>query len=117
MAAVRRQIVIEQGANFAFSFVVLDAACEPRDLTGWKGRMQIRETHDAPAALIDLDDVNGGVSVNAATGRVSVTATAAQTQTLSAPSAFVYDIVGTASTGEVDRWVEGVARISPGVTR
>lgn len=76
--------------------------------------MQIRDAYDNETALLDL---SAGITIDAATGRVTVVATPSETATLPAPAALVFDIVGTHTSGEVKRWVEGVARVSPGVTR
>lgn len=117
MPAVKRQVTIEQGATFRFAFTVLDDACEPRDLTGWGARMQVRESAGSDAALLDLDEADQEVTIDHASGKVTIIAPASATASLPAPSVLVYDVIGTAGGGDVERWVEGVVRVSPAVTR
>lgn len=117
MPAIRRQIIIEQGATLSFGFQVLDSSGEPRDLTGYTAAMQVRASHSAATPLLSLSS-SAGITINPSEGRVSVKASPTQTASLPAPAALVYDIEGTKqSEGLVERWVEGVARVMPEVTR
>lgn len=79
MTAVKRNLYIEQGATFIWAFqwcsvetdvdgnIVYDdngnpVASDPRDLTGWQVRMQVRKTQGA-APLLDGSTVNGKITL------------------------------------------------------
>lgn len=117
----RKQIIVQQGASFAFGFQVLDEVggeCVARDLTGWTARMQVREDYASTSPLLSLDtQTGGGITITNAEGRVSISASPAQTAGLPAPAALVYDVEGVRADGFVERWLEGVARVTPEVTR
>lgn len=119
---IRKQLLIAQGTTFQTSFQVLDdvgGECVPRDLSGWTARMQVRPSAESETVLLDLDSESlGGISIAASEGRVSISATATQTGAIPAPAAYVYDLKGEqTSTGRVERWLGGIARIVPEVTR
>lgn len=117
----RKQLVIQQGATFMLSFTVWDeegGACVPRNLDGWTARMQVRSSYESPTPVLSLSTETGGIVLTPAEGRVSLFATATQTAAIAAPAAYVYDIEAQQTeTGRVDRWLEGVARVTPEVTR
>ena len=109
--AVRYKLHIKAGASFEREFEYTNEDGTPFDLTGYSALMQIRETADAALALeIDPD-------IDVATGKVSISMTAAQTSTLTAPS-YVYAIELYAPGNEPTlRFVEGGVRVSPEVVR
>lgn len=105
---------INQGATFSRSLAwAADGA--PVDLTNVTARMQLRRTHGAGAALVDLTTENGGISIDAAAGGVTFRLSATQTAGLSGVG--VYDLELTFLTGVVHRLVEGKFNVSPEVTR
>lgn len=116
----RKQIVIQQGATFSFSFQVLDETaegCVPRDLDGWTARMQVRPSFESSEVALSLDSTDG-ITITPAEGRVLLTATPTQTSAIAAPAAYVYDVEGVSADGSVvERWLEGVARVTAEVTR
>lgn len=116
----RKLIHIQQGATFDYAFSVLDEVAGelvPKDLTGWSARMQVRESFSSPTAVLSLE-TGSGISIETANGRVVLTASPQQTAAIPAPKAYLYDIEGVrASDGRVERWLEGVARVSAEVTR
>jgi hypothetical protein len=112
-----RAITIKQGATWRFTFRLRDNGVA-RDLSGWTARMQVRERHSAQAPLLSLTSgAGGGMTIEPSLGRVSIVVSASQTESLPAPLAAVYDIEVESPAGEVDRVLEGVARITPEVTR
>jgi len=85
------------------------------DLTGYTGRMQIRETVDSTTVLLDLNTSNGGMALGGVAGTITLASTATVTAALSFDTA-VYDIelvIGAAVT----RVIEGKVKLSPEVTR
>ena len=117
MSAGQRDITIEQGATFVLPFVWKDGNGNPVDLTGYTARMQVRSEHSSSDKLLDLSSPSSGIVIDEPNGKVTVTATAAQTAALSAPQLAVYDLKLTDGAGKVTRVVEGKARITPEVTR
>lgn len=112
-----RAITIRQGATWRFAFRIRDDGTL-RNLTGWTARMQVRRTHASAETLLSLDDSSGGgITIEPLIGKVTLTATPSQTEGLPAPLAAVYDIEVEGPQGQVDRVLEGVARITPEVTR
>ena len=113
----RRNVTIRQGATWVLAFRVRDDGVA-RNLTGWSARMQVRETHASATALLSLtSSPAAGVTIDTGLGKVTLEATAAQTAALPAPLAAVYDVEMVSPAGKVDRVLEGVARITPEVTR
>lgn len=115
MAALRNDIALNADRTF-----VLRVACkeqnadtlelEVRDLTGWTGAMQIRDTPGG-TVLAEAD-----VEIDTATGVVTATIAAADTDTATWRSG-VYDLVIDDGAGSLDALAEGVARLRPSVTR
>jgi hypothetical protein len=115
MAALRYDIALSADRTF-----VLRVACkeqdadtlelEIRDLTGWSGAMQIRDTPGG-TVLAEAD-----VEVDAATGTVTATVAAADTADATWRSG-VFDLIIDDGAGYIDPLVEGVARLRPSVTR
>jgi hypothetical protein len=121
MPAAKHRIVIEQGATFSMELTLKDADGAVIDLTGCAGRGQLRATPTATAKLADFDvtfptPATGQVLVEMAanvTKDISVEATNADRE----PTLCAYDIEIVYPSGRVDRIMEGVAAISPEVTR
>ena len=117
MAAAQADIVIEQGTTLNQSFQWTDSTGTAINLTGYTGRMQIRQTISTVATIADLTTANGGIVITAATGtvtaKISATATAAMTFTTA-----VYDLELIAPDGvTVTRLVQGNVTLSKEVTR
>ena len=113
----RRNVTIRQGATWIFAFRVRDDGAV-QDLAGWQARMQVRETHASATTLLSLtSSPAAGITIDASLGKVTIEASATATAALPAPLAAVYDIEIVSPAGKVDRVLEGVARITPEVTR
>lgn len=113
----RRNVTIRQGATWTLAFRVRDDGTT-QNLTGWQARMQVRETHASATTLLSLTSTPAaGITIDAALGKVTLEANAATTAALPAPLAAVYDVELVSPAGKVDRVLEGVARITPEVTR
>jgi hypothetical protein len=123
MSAGTYTMAIEQGSTFSVQLTINDSSGAPINLTGHVFRGQIRKTISdstiqASFTFTILDQVTD-------TGKVVVSLTAAQTTAISFPSQktvertdveMSYDIESEIS-GTVYRWLEGIASISPEVTR
>jgi hypothetical protein len=143
MTAAKRDLYIEQGATFSRGFfwyhpqkdiggnIVRDSNGKPvpglpYDLTGWRGRMQIRESVESDAIItattenglivFGLDPDNPGADPDTTNGRVDILLSAADTDLLDITYG-VYDLK-VYDPGEIEhRLLEGNANISPAVTR
>jgi hypothetical protein len=116
MAAAQADLVIEQGATFNQSFQWTDSAGVAINLTGYTGRMQIRQSITAATTIADLTTANGGIVITPATGTVQAVISAASTAAMSFSSA-VYDLELVAGDGTVTRLVQGSVTLSKEVTR
>lgn len=115
MAAAKYKLKIEQGATLRQPFIWL-AGGAPVNLTGWTGRMQIRQDVTSSIALATLSTANGGIVIDGPSGKFSMYMTAAQTAALSFDTA-VYDLELVAVNGDVIRIIQGDVVLSPEVTR
>ena len=111
MAAGIYDIVIDQGADFA---VQLDLANDGTavNLTNFTGRAQLRPTPTASelAATFTI------TFVDRANGRLKLELANATTAGLT-PGKYFYDLELISGAGAVTRTLQGVARVTPNVTR
>jgi hypothetical protein len=117
MATTLYNVVVPQGARFAFSIQALNDDGTVKDLTGYSGRMQIRPTVESSTILLEATTANGRITIDEDDGIVSVNVGADITGPMTW-AAGVYDLeIFTASPAEVIRLVEGYAYLSKEVTR
>ncbi len=116
MPALKHNITIEQGADDTLEVTWEDDDGEPIDLTGYTARMQVRRTHDNATKLLDLVSPTN-ITLGGVLGTVTVAWTSAATAALPAPVKAVYDLEVIDSGGVVTRLLEGIANITPEVTR
>jgi hypothetical protein len=125
MAAGTYDILIEQGATFSIILSLKDENFVAIDLTGLTFRGYIKKafTDTAREAQFSFEILNQN---DAATkGKVKVSLTPAQTAAMTtnatgtnrAITTMVYDIESQSVLGEVTRWLQGEAKISPEVTK
>jgi hypothetical protein len=125
MAAGTYDILIEQGATFSIILSLKDENFVAIDLTGLTFRGYIKKafTDTAREAEFNFEPLNQN---DAATkGKVKVSLTPAQTAAMTtnatgtnrAITTMVYDIESQSVLGEVTRWLQGEAKISPEVTK
>ena len=118
MPAAKKDLYIEQGATFEFSLIWTDESETPKNLTGFQGRMQIREKIEAadPALISLTSSPAAGISIVGAEGRVNVVISDEQTATLSIKRG-VYDLEVEGADGRVYRLLQGSVIVDPNVTR
>ena len=88
-----------------------DAQGDAVNLSGYSADAQLRKSYYSTTAN------NFTVTVtNDATGEITMAMTAANTANLS-PSRYYYDLLITAGDGTKTRVIEGIATVSPSVTR
>ena len=112
----RVDLKIYQGANFSQVVTFLQTAGgTPVDLTSLSGRMQIRQTLASSDIIMDLTTANGRLAFGGVNGVVTMTLTAAETETILTDG--VYDLEFVASATSVDRWLQGLVILDKNVTR
>jgi hypothetical protein len=122
MSAGKTDLYIEQGSTFKRKLVFKDGSNVAIDLTGDVFAGQIRKSISDPTIVASFTCV----LTNPTLGEVEISLTAAETSaiTLKAQSTadrqtqdFAYDIERTLVAGTKERVLEGLAKISPEVTR
>lgn len=111
----RYDITIEQGSTFELVVEWKDPAGAAINLTGYTAAMQIRRTYGAPV-LVSLTSPSGGITIDAALGKLTLTIARSTTQTLPAPVQGVYDLEVTTGTTTY-RLLEGSVLVTPEATR
>lgn len=106
--AVKANITIDQGTDFATSIDVTDDNGDPTDLTGFTGAAQLRKHYTSANSF--------AFSVAVANGSVTLSMNSATTANISS-GRYVYDCELTSGSNVVTRIVEGIVTISPQVTR
>lgn len=129
MSAGIYNITIEQGADWRLYFVWKDVLGEPRNLTGWSARMQIRDNYGAKTPLLDLSSANGSITIGDESGTVSIVVSSELTQSVKVKPidliwqdgkegvSFVYDLEMIDPEGVVKRLLQGAVFFVPEVTR
>ena len=116
-------LVIYKGASFIERFnLTVDGL--PFESDGWKARMQIRETLESTAVVVELTTENGGISfvkTNDSEGKLVSTElklyiAPAVTEVISVQGG-VYDVELVDAAGDVGRLLEGSVSFNPEVTR
>ena len=105
-------IVIEQGVKFQRTVQIKDKDDNAVDIGGDTFQGQVRKRHNSA-------DTEAAFSISitdAENGKISVSITQTQTTAMEAGE-YVYDINWTPSVGNKVRLLEGIATVSPGVTR
>lgn len=108
---------IQQGATLSLVATWKDSAGTAVNLGGYSARMNVRETYSSATAILTLTTENGGITLGGAAGTITLAATATATAALTAPFSGVYDLELVSGAGVVTRLLEGVATVSPEVTR
>lgn len=122
MAAGKHDITIEQGADFELTALYTNKDGVIIPLTGWTGRMQVRQSPSSPSAVVSVPGPDGTVTIDGEAGKVEVFIPAATTAQIplfgKATGSFLYDleIVETA-TGRVKRLLKGAATVDAEITR
>jgi len=106
---------LDQGATYNLVVVYKDANDTPIDITGFSAFMQLRENFDSTVADLTLTTANGGISINGPLGEITITATAAQTTTLTSDY-YLYDLE-LVNGSAVTRLLQGQITVNSEVTR
>lgn len=122
MSAANYTMEIEQGATFSLFMTLRDSEEEPIDLTGYTGRGQMRELVESSTKY----DFTVSFNEDATDGIMKILMPATLTTTLPvqpsnsytrAKTAFCYDVELIKADGTILRVLQGIANVSPEVTR
>jgi len=108
--ATKANILIDQGSDFTTTITITDNDGDIIDLSDYTGAAQMRKHYTSSNAT------SFSVSISPETGGVTLSLTSAQTSNLVA-GRYVYDCELTSSSNTVSRVVEGIATVTPQVTR
>lgn len=109
--AAYSEITIEQYSDFSTTINVEDVQGNVMNLTGYTAASQMRKSVYSSTAT----SFNAQIS-NISTGEITISLTSANTANLS-PGRYMYDLMIYSPTNEKTRVVEGIAVVTPGVTR
>lgn len=108
--AIKANIVIDQGTTFQTTINVTDENDEIVNLTGYTGAAQLRKHFTSTTSYAFT------VSISPTIGTVTLSMTANATANV-AGGRYVYDCELTDTNGAVTRLIEGIATVTPQVTR
>ena len=109
--AIKANIVIDQGTDFAAVIDLVDQDGVVYNLTGYTVAAQLRKNYATSTAYTFI------ASHNSAGGIISLSLTNTTTAALE-PGRYLYDVeITLTSSGVITRVVEGVATVTPGMTR
>lgn len=108
--AIKANIEIEQGTDFEVTINVENLVGDPYDLTNHTVASQMRKNYSSSSATTFT------ASHNDAGGVVTLSLDNTQTELLE-PGRYLYDVEITSDTNKKTRVIEGVATVTPGITR
>jgi hypothetical protein len=108
--AIKSNINIDQGTTFSLVVEAVHDNNSPIDLTNHTANSQIRKHYSSTNSVSFTTNVNSSLST------VTLSLTSTQTANIEW-GRYVYDVNITSNSGIVTRIVEGIATVSPRVTR
>jgi len=108
--AIKANLQIDQGSTFQTTINVTDDNDDIVDLTGYTGVAQMRKHYTSTTSY------SFTVSISPTIGTVTLAMTANATANVVA-GRYVYDCELTDTNGAVTRLIEGIATVTPQVTR
>lgn len=108
--AIKANLVIDQGSSFSATIDVSDVNGAVYNLSGYTVAAQMRKNYTSSAAITFNATHNG------AGGAITLSLLPLNTASIE-PGRYLYDVEVTSSGGMVMRVVEGIATVTPGMTR
>lgn len=123
MSAGNYDILVEQGATFLLTITIKDTSGNPINLTGQTFRGKIKKSFTDVTAQANFTFTLANQITNP--GKVTVELSATDTAgivlntqgTARVLTVMAYDIESQDGSGVVKRWLQGLAKISPEVTK
>lgn len=109
--AIKSNIVIDQGSTFSVAIDLRNNDNSgPFDLTGYNIFAQMRKSYYS-SQKVDFTCTHNGSA-----GQIMVALTSTQTEAIT-PGRYLYDVEIVSPTNVITRVVEGIATVTPGITR
>ena len=105
-------LFINQDTDFSTTVTVNDSSGSALNLTSYTALAMIRKTYQSTTATT----FTSTFAADRTTGQITISLTYAQTALLE-DGRYVYDLVVTDNSGIKTRVVEGIATVTPGVSR
>ena len=105
-------IFINQGADFSTTVTISDSDGTALNLAAFTALGQIRKTYESATSVSFTSTFDS----DRTTGKITISLTDTQTSALES-GRYVYDLLITSVTGAKTRVVEGIATVSPSVSR
>jgi hypothetical protein len=105
-------LFINQDTDFSTTVTVNDSSGSALNLTSYTALAMIRKTYQSTTATT----FTSTFAADRTTGQITISLTDAQTALLE-DGRYVYDLVVTDNSGIKTRVVEGIATVTPGVSR
>ena len=113
--AGQKNFEVDQNATFSFVVEYKDENGNAIDLTGASAKMQVRDVKGGTKLAVTLTSPSGGIVINGALGKLTVTLTPTQTNKLFYPKS-VYDIMVVDSNANKRKLLEGFITLNRSVT-
>jgi len=109
MTAGRVDFFCTKGNAFTAEVVVTNPDSELADLQYWDSRMHVRRTYDAASSLVEFTSLNGRLTQDTETAKITLSLSAEETSGLEVGE-HVYDleVVSTGSKPAVLRLIKGI---------
>ena len=109
--AIKANLVIDQGTDFSATIDLVDAGGATYNLTGYTAAAQMRKNYSSSTAAATFTATHNNTG-----GKITLVLNNGYTALLE-PGRYLYDVEITSSGGIVDRVVEGIVTVTPGMTR
>jgi hypothetical protein len=113
--AVQKNFEVDQNTTFTFVVEYKDSNGNPISLTGASAKLQVRDTKGGAKLAVSLTSPSGGITIDAALGKLTVKMTPTQTSKLFYPKS-EYDLMLTDSNFNKTKLLEGFITLSRSVT-
>jgi hypothetical protein len=108
-------ILVDQGATLNRALFLKTSAKRPIDLSGYIGRMHIRDYTDSSVIIQTLNSEAGELIIDEVSGRVDILLAPAETEALEAKD-YVYDLELESLEGDVTKIVSGKLTVRAEIT-
>lgn len=113
--AGQKNFEVDQNTTFRFIIEYKDDTGTPINLTGASAKMQVRDTAGGSKLAVTLTSPSGGIVIDPALGKLTLTMTPTQTSKLFYPKSS-YDVMLTDSNGVKTKLLEGFMTLNRSVT-
>ncbi len=113
--AGQKNLEVDQNATFTFTIEYKDSSGVAINLTNCSAKMQVRDTKGGSKLAFSLTSPSGGITIDAALGKLTIKMTPTQTNKLFYPKSS-YDVMLTDSNQNKTKLLEGFITLSRSVT-